>query len=298
MIFGLAASPCFAGQSDNCLPYKTTDGATPVIQAMVQAQGPFSFVLDTASSGTTLDEKTAARLRLSRDAATETAEGLGGPTDVRLYRVTTLTAGPLALTNFTAPGIPAPLLEGQEVVGLAGVDLFGGVLATWNARPGCVVIGDSGAPPEGEGWQSVAAHWIRPWKIMLPVRIGSVDGWGLLDTGAQYTVLNPAFADALGLTAASGRYVDGGAITGIDGQPLALSQTEVKDVVVGAWRWDRRLLRVGDLPVFARLGEPSAPLAVIGVDWLADRSFGIDYGRETVWQRPATGGAIDRQRAR
>jgi predicted aspartyl protease len=278
---GLFASPVLAFEP--CLAVDIGADGSPVVRAMVTGQGPFDFVLDTAASGTTLDETTATRLDLTRDTATETAEGLGGPTDVHLYRVPSLTAGPLSLANFTAPAITAPDLPGHAIVGLAGIDLFGEALAVWGERPGCVTIKATGARPGGDDWRPVEVNWIRPWKIMLPVRINGVDGWGLLDTGAQHTVLNPAFAARLGLS--GGQLSDGGEISGIDGRPMALSMATAEAVRVGEWAWTDRVLRIGDLPVFARLGEAEAPLAIIGIDWLGDRGFAIDYGAQRVWQR-------------
>lgn len=277
----LFASPVLAA-SDGCLAVMAGEGGSPVISATVAGRGPFDFVLDTAASGTTVNEATAARLDLTRDTTTETAEGLGGPMDVRLYRVPVLTAGPLSLTDFTAPAVPAPELNGHAIVGLAGIDLFGEAQAIWGDVSGCVTLRDSGAA-FSDDWRPVETRWIRPWKILLPIRIGGVDGWGLLDTGAQHTVLNAAFAARLGLS--GDRLSDGGEISGIDGRPLALSLATVEAVRVGAWTWEDRTLRVGDLPVFARLGEADAPLAIIGIDWLGDRGFAIDYGAERVWQR-------------
>lgn len=281
LMAALFASPVLAA-SEGCLAVVAGEGGSPVISATVADQGPFAFVLDTAASGTTVDEATAARLGLTRDTATETAEGLGGPMDVRLYRVPSLTAGPLSLTDFTAPAIPAPELEGHAIVGLAGIDLFGDALAVWGDAPGCVTVLSSGARL-GDDWRAAETQWIRPWKIMLPIRIGGVDGWGMLDTGAQYTVLNPAFAARLSLS--GDRLSNGGEISGIDGRPMTLSLTTVEAVRVGEWAWEDRILRIGDLPVFARLGDADAPLAIIGIDWLGDRSFAIDYGAKQVWQR-------------
>lgn len=272
-----------ASASDGCLPIETGDGGSPVIRATVAGQGPFAFVLDTAASGTTLDETTTARLGLTRDSALETAEGLGGPMDVRLYRTPSLRAGPLSLTEFTVPAIPAPAFESHEIVGLAGVDLFADTLAIWGETPGCVMIQASGQRPGGENWRPVEARWIRAWKIMLPVRIDGVDGWALLDTGAQHTVLNPTFAARLGL--GGDRLTDGGEISGIDGRPLPLSLATVETVSVGHWTWTNRSLRIGDLPVFGRLGEPDTPLAILGADWLGAQGFAVDYGARTVWQR-------------
>lgn len=284
LALSLVAGGARAGAADECLAI--TRGASPVIEAMVQGQGPFSLVLDTAASGSTLDEETVARLKLPRDAETETAQGMGGPTDVRLYRLGSMSAGPLTLTDVTVPGLPGPEIEGQSVVGLAGIDLFGSALAVWTANGTCVEVKASGALP-GADWRRVDVKWTRAWKIMLPIRIGGVDGWGLLDTGAQYTVLNPVFAERLGLTQASGRLREGGEIWGIDGRALPLSLAEVEDVKIGQWSWARQTLKVGAMPVFGRLGDASEPLAIIGWDWLADRSFAIDYGAQAVWQGAA-----------
>ncbi|ATQ42611.1 retroviral-like aspartic protease family protein [Caulobacter mirabilis] len=267
-----------------CLPIERGDGDTPIVLAKVDGQGPFAFVLDTAASGSTVDPALAEQLKAPRDAATETAEGLGGPMDVRLHRIASFQAGPAAIRDFTAPAIPAPAFESHPVRGLAGIDLFGQSLAVWTPNAACVDLRAAGAAP-GDGWRRVEANWIRPWKVMLPIRVGEVEGWGLLDTGAQWTVLNPAFAARLGLQAGSPRLRPAGEISGVDGRPMPLSAAEVSAVSVGAWRWDARTLRTGDLPVFARLGDPTQPLAVIGIDWLKDASFAVDYRDAVVWQR-------------
>ncbi|WP_132091353.1 retroviral-like aspartic protease family protein [Caulobacter sp. BK020] len=284
-----ARTPETAASSAQCLTYQRGDGGSPVIEAFVEGRGkphgPFFLVLDTAASGTTLDERTIQDLGLQRDVQTETAQGMGGSRDVRLFRVPSLRAGPRVLRDFTVVEIPAPAFASHPVVGLAGVDLFGSTLAAWNGEDGCVTISSGGAAPAGRGWRRIDVRWVRPWKIMLPVRIGGVRGWGLLDTGSQHTVLNPAFARRLGLTEGAGRLDDGGALEGVDGRSLPLSRAEIGPVRVGLWRWKRRVLRVGDLPVFERLGDPATPLAVIGSDWLAGRSFAVDYGGERVWQR-------------
>lgn len=279
----LLVAPSVASAAEGCLPVEAGDGGSPIIRATVAGQGPFAFVLDTAASGTTLDEATTARLGLIRDSASETAEGLGGPMDVRLYRTPSLTAGPLSLIDFTAPAIPAPAFESHKIVGLAGIDLFGDALAIWGDAPGCVMIQTAGTRPGGEDWRPVEAQWVRAWKILLPVSIDGIDGWGLLDTGAQHTVLNPTFAARLGLS--GDRLTDGGEISGIDGRPLPLSLATVDAVSIGHWAWTNRSLRIGDLPVFARLGEADTPLAIIGADWLGDQGFAVDYGTQTVWQR-------------
>jgi hypothetical protein len=270
-----------------CLALERGDAGTPVIQARVNGQGPFAFILDTAASGTSVVEDVAGRLALPRDAETEKAQGLGGEVDIHVYRVADLRAGPLALTDHLAAGLPDFGFESHAIAGLAGVDLFGERLTVWSPARGCVSIGPGGSEPEGDGWTPVEATWTRPWKIMLPVRIAGVDGWGLLDTGAQHTVLNPAFAARLGLVTGSDRVRPGGEIFGVDGRALPLLEAEVDPVSIGPWAWPARTLKTGVLPVFDRLGEADAPVAIIGIDWLADREFAVDYATRRVWLRSA-----------
>lgn len=282
---GLAA-PSWAAEP-TCLALERGDAGTPVIQATINGQGLYAFILDTAASGTSVVEEVAARLALPRDAETEKAQGLGGETEIHVYRVADLRAGPLALTDHRAAGLPDFGFESHAVAGLAGVDLFGERLTVWSPATGCVRIGPGGSAPEGDGWTPIQATWTRPWKIMLPVRIGGVDGWGLLDTGAQHTVLNPVYGARLGRVAGSDRVRPGGEIFGVDGRALPLLEADVDAVTIGPWAWPTRSLRIGAMPVFDRLGGADAPLAIIGIDWLADREFAVDYATRRVWLRTA-----------
>jgi predicted aspartyl protease len=280
---GAIGSPAIAAETRGlaCLPVESGDQGSPVIKARVDGQGPFAFVLDTAASGTTIDPERADKLALPRDTATEQAQGMGGEITVHYHRVRSIDAGPLLLRDPTIPIFPAPRFESHDIAGLAGVDLFGDRLAVWQAGQDCVGIAKSGTRPGRGAWQPVEANWLRPWKIMLPVEIDGVAGWGLLDTGAQHTVINAAFADAIGLT--TPRLLPSGTITGIDGREMPLSQGDVGAVSIGPWRWSNRSVRVGALPVFGRLSAAGDKLAILGMDWLRSQSFAIDYGKQQVW---------------
>lgn len=290
VVFATIALPVAA--QDTCLPFQSGDGGSPVIDARVNGQGPFALVLDTAASGTTLEARTVAQLGLDRDAATEEAQGMGGAFSVRLFRVATLEAGPISLRDVTVPEIPAPGFDSHDIVGLAGVDLFADHLTVWRPAEGCVDILPSGPGPTGAGWVETGADWMQAWKVLLPVQIDGVDGWALLDTGAQKTVLNTPFAEALGLTAASGRLRAGGEITGLDGRPLPLYQGEVAAAGTGPWTWSSMSVSIGALPVFSRLGDPTRPLMILGMDWLADRAFAVDYRTHQVWLADGALGAV------
>lgn len=282
MLAALAAAvPAQAEEAWSCLPIETGDEGTPIIRAKINGQGPFTFVLDTAASGSTIDPARAAQLGLPRDARTEQAQGMGGGVAVHFHQIRSLEAGPIQLRDIVVPALPAPSFDSHDVAGLAGVDLLADRLTVWTPASGCVRIAPGGTQAVLAKWRPVAAKWLQPWKIMLPVRIGGVEGWGLLDTGAQYTTLNPAFARKAGLDPV--RLRPGGSIEGIDGRPLPLLQGEAGDIAVGPWRWQRRTVRVGALPVFDRLAGAGDTLAILGMDWLAQKGFAVDYRNQSVW---------------
>ena len=278
----LATSPAVPA----CLPLERGDEGTPIIRASVNGAQPLAFVLDTAASGTTIDPAVATRLALPREAGTESAQGMGGGIDVVFHRMTSLRAGPIAVLDLSVPALPAPDFRSHAVAGLAGIDLFGKQLAVWAPRDNCVSIRASGTRPTNGRWRKARAKWVQPWKIMLPVRIGRVDGWALLDTGAQYTTLNPRFAQRLGLDVT--KLKPAGAIAGIDGRELELREARVDQARVGPWRWATPTVRVGALPVFDRLAMAGDTLAILGMDWLSDRRFAIDYGNRSVWLADST----------
>jgi predicted aspartyl protease len=250
-----------------------------VIRALINGRGPFAFVLDTAASGSTIDPSRAHKLGLPRDSGTDKAVGLGGEVEVSFHRIASIRAGPITLKNASLPSVPAPKFESHDVAGLTDVDLLAGKLTLWSPDKGCVHIARSGSKLGPGDWRPV--KWIQAWKIMLPLRIGEVDGWALLDTGAQYTTINPAFAERLGLDANHLR--SSGSIAGIDGRELNLFEAKVGPITIGPWRWDHRRLKIGALPVFDRLQPAGELLAILGMDWLASERFAVDYGRQSVW---------------
>lgn len=283
LVTAMAAPAARAATDPACLPIEAGDAGTPIIRATINDRGPFAFVLDTAASGSTIDPVRASELALPRDPQTGEAQGMGGGIAVRFHRIRSMRAGPLALENAAVPVLPAPDFESHDVAGLAGVDLLAGKLTVWTPGTGCVRVVPSGRRPGPGNWQQVSVQWIQPWKIMLPIRIGEVQGWALLDTGAQYTTLHPAFAARIGLHA--DRLRPSGSITGIDGRELALSEGEVRAVTIGPWRWRARMVRVGPLPVFDRLQAAGPLLAILGMDWLGPEGFAVDYGTRAVWLR-------------
>lgn len=274
-----ARQPETCAVADGCLQLERGDDGSAIAAARVNDQGPFYFVLDTAASGTSLNEAAVARLGLTPIGADE-AVGMGGSIDVRLYRVSAIEAGPLLSRDQVVPEFPAPEFTSHDISGLAGVNLFEGQLVTWDLGAMQVRASASGAPPVGQ-WREVEVDWMQPWKVLAPITINGVAGEALIDTGAQRTVLNAAFVRALGMDLANAPQVD--SITGVDGAAQPLVGVTITTAVVGPWVYRDQRAYAAELPVFQRLGDPDRPLVVLGVDWLAQRRFAIDYQTRRVW---------------
>lgn len=281
VIFLALSVPTATLAQERCLPIEAGDGGRPVVRAKVKGEGPFAFVLSTAASDTTLDVQTVSRLGLVRASPTEEGRGTHAAFTAQRFRAPSIEAGALSGSDMIVREAPAPALESHDVVGMAGVDLLTDRLTVWRPGTGCLGLMPSDGRPQGEGWVAIAVDWMQPWRIMVPVTIGAVEGFALLDTGAQRTVLNAPFAAALGLTEASGRLRSGGEAAGLDGQSTPLLQAEVKDAAIGPWTWETAAVDIGDMPV----GDPGRPLMTLGMDWLNGRSFAIDYGARKVWLR-------------
>ena len=266
---------------ERCLPIEAGDGGRPVVRAKVKGEGPFALVLSTAASGTTLDVQTVSRLGLVRASPTEEGRGTDAAFTAQRFRAPSIEAGALSVSDMIVREASAPAFESHDVVGMAGVDLLTDRLAVWRPGTGCVGLAPSGGRPQGEGWVSIAVDWTQPWRIRVPVRIGAVEGVALLDTGAQRTVLNASFAAALGLMDAPDPLRSGGETAGPDGRATPLLQAEVAGAVIGPWTWETAAVDIVGVP----MGDPGRPLMKLGMDWLTDRSFAIDYGAKKVWLR-------------
>mgnify|MGYP000052908334 CR=1 FL=1 len=108
----------------------------PIVPVLVNGQGPFRFVLDTAASKTLIDRELAERLRLP-ESHEAMALGAGGLVPVRLTRVGELRLGELSLRDLEI-GI-TDLSAFREVLnvpveGILGSDVLEGSIITIDYR--------------------------------------------------------------------------------------------------------------------------------------------------------------------
>ena len=277
--FSADASACLVPTRGERIHIVRGDAGSPVVAGSVNGRGPYPFILDTGASGTTLRPQTVAELNLPRDISNDHGQGLGGAVEVPLHRVRSIDIGPLKLRNVIVPAVPAPVFDSHYVVGLAGVDLFADRMALWDLSRMEVVVDGATDLAADDCWQRTPSTWLRPWKVMVPISIAGHTGQAMIDTGLQHTTMNAAFAALVNPS----DQVSAGEISGMDGNGIAVRRGNVRSVVLGPWTWPSRSVKLAELPLFQRLGDPSSPTLVLGIDWLEGKSFAIDYKSQTVW---------------
>jgi predicted aspartyl protease len=264
------------------MPFEINENGAPMIAAQVNDEGPFYFVLDTGATGTTIRPPLVARLRPPKMARElRGLQGMGGETIADLYRLDSIAYGPLRAENILAPLFEQPKLRWREAAGVAGIDILRGHAVEFDfpARALRLHRRFSG----GRGWRRVASRFNKAGYAFIPFSVNGISGEGFLDTGAATTILNPAFAGALGLRPGDPRLTRTASVGGIEGARIPLYAGPTARMSLGGRPLPSAPPQFADLPIFDHLAPPGGRLAILGSDLLAHARFVIDYPGRAVW---------------
>ena len=245
------------------VPFDLASGR-PMVQLMVNGEGPYPFVFDTGSPILLVMQSLVDELGLEVIGSDELQSPMQGkPVEVDVVRVESI-----ALAGATVDGLEARVLDlegsglGRGVVGPALFRAHGAL--TLDFERNTIALDED--PPAG------ASTWLQfgPSAPLLdvPVRIGDVEIEGHIDTGSPGVLSVPAvFEDRLPLsgpvvTIGRGRTVD--AEFEIRGAPIDGS-ARVGDAEIPLER-----IRLSDIPV-ANLGTAGLRGLVLYVDWENER---------------------------
>ncbi len=115
--------------------------------------------------------------------------------------------------------------------------------------------------------------------ILLNVVIDGRPVEAFVDSGAQYSIGNPALLSALGVAVAAGP-ID---VFGVTGQTLRARLGRVRDLSIGGRELGATPLLFADLHAFGALGLSDRPAILLGADVLYRfQRVTLDYGRQRV----------------
>ena len=294
----IAGASARADTSD--LPYRIGGDGRVSTDVFVDGQGPFSFLLDTASSRTMLFDHLRQQLGLE-----PSVPGL-----LKVYAMNNIgTALPVTprelqvadrhITGLTLGVLPDDVRppEGEMAAdGILGMDALASRFLVMDHETLRLKLLDPGAP-EADHYRSWPSAELVPYRgkdmdltlWWLRARFGNENVTALLDMGSGITMINWIVAENLGIHRASFN-------PALVPQALrdALGTTEpvvtIKGLTISlAGRtFNAQTVIVANAAIFRYFGLESKSAAIIGPALLRANSLAIDFGKQRIYIGPAT----------
>ena len=276
-------------------PYRMDQHGRLTTEVMLNGQGPFQFVIDTASSRSLIYEHVRQRLNLTQSqpgrmlvyGINDVAEAIPVKLqDLRLAGevISGLTMGVLPDTELTEPD------------GILGVDVL--------ARYFVVLDRDSMRirllPQEKESaraysdWADVelTPRALKKFPIQfwyLKTRFNGQYITSLFDLGASMTMLNWGAAERLGVHKAKFAYYGPppALLQDVLGKEAPALRADGLEVRLPGRVWNRQTVIIADAPVFSYFDLEERPSAIVGLDILRNNSLAIDFAGQRLYVGPS-----------
>jgi clan AA aspartic protease (TIGR02281 family) len=274
----LACAPLLSGLPRAAAAESGPPIARIVADVMINGRGPFHFMLDTGASRAVLSESAARRLGLHPDGAARVeVQGISGREPAAEVHIDRLDTGALHFRDLEVPVLSGPIFE--DVDGILGVDGFDGMKLTVSFVDHRCVI--SASTPRWVRQPRDGAVRVRSSRRpMFTAMLAGVRVEAIVDTGATYTLGNPALLAALRragavqslrpappIIDANQRQQDGLVAST---PPLRFGQISMQPLDV----------TFADYDIFRSWGLRRRPALLLGMDALGTLAqFSIDYGR-------------------
>jgi predicted aspartyl protease len=301
MLLGIGAlfGPAFATLPTE-QPYRIASYGRMVTDVFINGQGPFTFLIDTASSRSLIFEHVRAQLGLAPSQTDHlVVYGINDVTQAVPVRPDTLSIAGEAIHGLTLGVLPDQASAGPD--GVLGVD----VLARY------FVVLDRAAMtirllPPGEESAGPFKDWPQAQLTARPLKSLSIRFWylktsfndhdfsSLFDLGASFTLINWSAAEVLGVHKRDylAKAVPPDDLQDVLGKTSPAVRVDGVTVRLPGKRWDNHLVVASDAPIFAYLNANQRPAAIVGFNLLGNDSLAIDFagGRLFIGPEVKTGG--------
>jgi predicted aspartyl protease len=275
-------------------PYSIDEHGRLTTEVYINGQGPFRFVIDTASSRSLIQEHVRKQLNLTQSQPGQmTVYGINDVAEVMPVKPHELRiAGETAL-DLTMGVLPETGPSGAD--GVLGID----VLARY------FVVLDRGAMrirllPPGELSARAYRDWPDVQLTQRPLKKFPIQFWylkarfngsrinSLFDLGASLTMLNWDAAERLGVRKA--HFESFGPppalLQDVLGKEAPAVRADGLEVQLANRSWDKQFAIIADAPIFSYFDLEEQPAAIVGLDVLRNNSLAIDFSGQRLYLGP------------
>lgn len=254
----------------------------PVIPVFVNGEGPYNFILDTASTKTAIFENLTRRMNLPTESGANTRVFSLAAVDERpLISIDSLNIGGVEISDARVVVSKDWRDQRRTPQGVIGLDVLSNYLLRYDADTRVLSFYEAGALPadfvEAE-WSYAPLQWDsfifdNLALIRFDAKIGnSLTFPLLLDTGAEVSIGNYPLLDMIPTIS---RPAEG--VTDLADQQIKSVELVFYNMAANDVRWDYGSIYITDAQIFPNLGYGDRPLALVGFDLLGVRSFIMDF---------------------
>lgn len=265
-------------------------GGCLIVEADVNGGGPYGFVVDTASTAFVLFENMARQIDLvpveKQDA---NIISFAGAARHPASQVKSLTVGPVVHKDTSVIVLPDWKDYVRTPQGILGMDFFRGKTAIFDLDTGELQLFETTPESRLRDWSSTSLKsetfgLVSTPLFLVPVKIGRREFRFLLDAGAEASVCNYPAANALKILPKRARLPQQEkTVFDAIGEKAETFQFHPSKVsIAGIDRQNRELL-IADSPFFDAVGYGDQPFGLVGLSYLIDSSFAIDFENGTLF---------------
>jgi len=275
-------------------PYHVDYHGRLATEVYVDGQGPFQFIIDTASSRSLILEHLRKRLNLAQSQPDRmTIYGINDVAEVMPVKPRELRIAGETVSGLTLGVLPDIGLS--EPDGILGVDVLSRYFVVLDRSTMRLKLLPPGTPSARSysGWADVelVPRTLKKFPIQfwyLRTRFNDVAITSLFDLGASVTMMNWNAAERLGVR--KSHYAS-------FGPPPALLQDVLGKEAPALWAdgmevrlpgrtWNRQSVLIANAPVFSYFDLEEHPSAILGLDLLRKNSLAIDFAGQRLYLGP------------
>lgn len=275
-------------------PYRFDPQGRLVTEVYIDGQGPFSFLIDTASSRTVIFEHARARLGLARSQPGQfLVYGINDVADAVPVKPAELRVAGVAVSGLTLAALPNGWSDGPD--GILGVDVLARFFVVLDRENMLLKL-----LPPGDASARGFARWSQTELLQRPFKKFAIEFWylrtrfngrnltALFDMGAGITLLNWRAAERLG--ARKAQFTHYGPppelLQDVLGKNAPAVRVDDLSIAIAGKEWRKQTAIIADAPVFGYFDLEEAPAAIVGPGLLRDTSLAIDFAGRRLYVGP------------